>query len=315
MLPASNHHLVIANLKLKLKRNWEGAAPQRNRYDIGCLKDVRKLGEFRVTVRNRSQILRDLMEDDKTVDSSWKVVKESFVAACKAVLGPKKYHHKDWISAETLGKIRVRKEKKAAVNSSRTRAERSKALKKYSNAHKSTKKGIRADKTKYMDGIAEVAEQAARAGNMKGLYDTTKKLAEKFGNPERRVKDKTGRKIVGEEQQKKRWVEHFEELLNRSPPQNPPVILPAAQDLDIESGILTRDEIRMAIRQRKSGKAPGPDGIPCEALKTDIETTIYMLYLLFEKIWEVEEVPLDWKEGYLIKLPKKDIILSFFELL
>ena len=30
---ASDHHLVIANLKLKLKRNWTGAATQRNRYD------------------------------------------------------------------------------------------------------------------------------------------------------------------------------------------------------------------------------------------------------------------------------------------
>jgi len=39
--------------------------------------------------------------------------------------------------------------------------------------------------------------------------------------------------------------------------------------------------------------------------EADIETTADMLYLLFEKIWEVEEVPLDWKEGYLIKLPKK----------
>ena len=111
------------------------------------------------------------------------------MTACKAVLGPKKYHHKDWISAETLGKFRVRKEKKAAVNSSRTRAERSKALKEYSNAHKSTKKSMGADKTKYINGIAEAAEQAARVGNMKGLYDTTKKLAGKFGNPERRVKD------------------------------------------------------------------------------------------------------------------------------
>ena len=119
------------------------------------------------------------------------------------------------------------------------------------------------------------------------------------------MKDKTGRQLVGEEQQRKRWVEHFEELLNRSRPQNPPVILPAAQDLDIESGTLTRDEIRMAIGQLKSGKAPGPDCIPCEALKADIETTVDMLYPLFEKIWEVEEVPLDWKEGYLIKLPKK----------
>ena len=61
----------------------------------------------------------------------------------------------------------------------------------------------------------------------------------------------------------------------------------------------------MAIRQVKSDKAAGPDGIPCEALKADIETTVGMLYPLFETIWEVEEVPLDWKEGYLIKLPKK----------
>ena len=61
----------------------------------------------------------------------------------------------------------------------------------------------------------------------------------------------------------------------------------------------------MAIRQVKSGKAAGPDGIPCEALKADIETSVVMLYPLFEKIWEVEEEPLDWKEGYLIKLPKK----------
>ena len=88
---------------------------------------------------------------------------------------------------------------------------------------------------------------------MKGLYDTTKKLAGKFRNPERPVKNKSGRQIMREEQQRKRWVEHFEELLNRPLPQNPPDILPAAQDLDIESGTLTKDEIRMAIRQLKSG--------------------------------------------------------------
>lgn len=30
-----------------------------------------------------------------------------------------------------------------------------------------------------------------------------------------------------------------------------------------------------------------------------------MLYFFFEKIWEVEEVLFDWKEGYFIKLLKK----------
>ena len=61
----------------------------------------------------------------------------------------------------------------------------------------------------------------------------------------------------------------------------------------------------MAIRQIKSGKAAGPDNIPAEALKSDIEITANMLHLLFKKIWEEEQVPMDWKEGYLIKIPKK----------
>ena len=30
-----------------------------------------------------------------------------------------------------------------------------------------------------------------------------------------------------------------------------------------------------------------------------------MLYSLFEEIWEKEEIPAEWKEGYLIKVPKK----------
>ncbi|VDO63221.1 unnamed protein product [Schistosoma margrebowiei] len=65
------------------------------------------------------------------------------------------------------------------------------------------------------------------------------------------------------------------------------------------------EEIRMAIRQIKSGKASGPDNIPAEASKSDTGVTTNMLYLLFKKIWEEEQVPMDWKEEHLIKIPKK----------
>ncbi|VDP52347.1 unnamed protein product, partial [Schistosoma curassoni] len=59
---------------------------------------------------------------------------------------------------------------------------------------------------------------------MKQLYDTTKKLAGKYGRPERPVKDKEGRKITEIQQHRNRWVEYFEELLNRPAPMNPPDI-------------------------------------------------------------------------------------------
>lgn len=66
---------------------------------------------------------------------------------------------------------------------------------------------------------------------MKDLYKTTNKLSGKFGRPERPVKDKQGNNIIFFERQRKRWMEHFEELLNRPPPQNSPEIPPADNDL------------------------------------------------------------------------------------
>ena len=53
----------------------------------------------------------------------------------------------------------------------------------------------------------------------------------------------------------------------------------------------------------RSGKAAGPDEIPAKAIKADMETN--MLHSLSSKTWEKEEVPAQWKEGIVIKLPKK----------
>ncbi|VDP50911.1 unnamed protein product [Schistosoma mattheei] len=120
---------------------------------------------------------------------------------------------------------------------------------------------------------------------MRQLYDTTKKPAEKYSKPERPVKDNEGRKITEIQQQRNRWVEYSEELLNRPAPMNSPDIEAAHTDLPIDVDPPTTEEIRMAVRQIKSGKAAGPDDIAAEALKSDIDVTTNMLHLLFKKIW------------------------------
>ncbi|VDP83737.1 unnamed protein product, partial [Schistosoma curassoni] len=61
----------------------------------------------------------------------------------------------------------------------------------------------------------------------------------------------------------------------------------------------------MASRQIKSGKAPGPDNIPAEALKADVAVTARILHILFSKIWDEEQVQTDWEEGLLVKIPNK----------
>ncbi|VDP55587.1 unnamed protein product [Schistosoma margrebowiei] len=96
------------------------------------------------------------------MEDNWKSIKEALTSTCQEVLDIKKHHHKEWISIETLDKIKKRKNKKAAINNSRTRAERVQAQAEYTEANKQVKRSIRADKKKYVEEQATTAEKAAR---------------------------------------------------------------------------------------------------------------------------------------------------------
>ncbi|VDP87046.1 unnamed protein product [Schistosoma mattheei] len=98
------------------------------------------------------QALQDLLkEEETTMENNWKGIKEALTSTCQEVLGLKKHHHKEWISTETLDKI---KEKKTAINKSRTRAEKVQAQAEYIEANKQVKKSIKADKYKYVEELA-----------------------------------------------------------------------------------------------------------------------------------------------------------------
>ena len=167
------------------------------------------------------------------------------------------------------------------------------------------KRSIRNDKRDYIENLASQAEEAAGQGNLKDLYLATKKMSGKFQRTDKPVKDKDGNPLTTTEEQLKRWAEHFRELLNHPTPETPPNIPTAETELPISCDKPTKAEIKKAIMTLRSGKAARPDQIPAEAIKADMEAVTNMLHSLFSKIWEKEEVPVQWKEGIVIKLPKK----------
>nr|KAG5689139.1 hypothetical protein BaRGS_006347 [Batillaria attramentaria] len=255
---------------------------------------------------HRFQPLQDLIEDSEMdIETQWEHSKKLWHDTCEEVLGKRKTQHKEWISADTIQKLEVRKEKKTALNTSRTRRAKAKAQEEYTAADREVKRSTRKDKRDYIDNLASQAEEAARQGNLKDLYQVTKKLAGKFQQTDKPVKDKNGHPLTTTEEQLKRWAEHFRELLNRPIPEIPPDIPPAETELPINCDKPSKAEIRKAIMTLRNGKAAGPDEIPAEAIKADTETAVNMLHSLFSKIWEKEEVPAQWKEGIVIKLPKK----------
>ena len=79
----------------------------------------------------------------------------------------------------------------------------------------------------------------------------------------------------------------------------------ASSILEVNCERPDREEIRKAIGLLKTRTAHGPDEIPEETIKADMETSIEMLYELIWKIWDTEEIPTGWKEGYMVKIKKK----------
>ena len=271
---------------------------------MGLLRNREVKAQFQLKLSNSFQPLQEL-EYETNIEGMWEDTKKLWLDTCEEVFGRKKTQHKDWISADTLQRLEERKTKKAQLNMGRTRAAKARAQEEYTTADKEVKRSVKKDKKNYVDSLAAQAEEAAGQGNLKDLYMITKKLANKFQQTEKPMRDKNGNQLTTTDEQLTRWAEHFRELLNRPSPETPPDIQPAEEDLDINCSRPSKSEIKKAIMSLKNGKAAGPDEIPAEAIKADMETATNMLYSVFTKIWEMEEIPAEWKERILIKLPKK----------
>ena len=190
------------------------------------------------------------------------------------------------------------------LNTNRTRAEKSIAHQQYLELHKEVRRCIRQDRRHYIEDLAKQA-QAATQRNMKELYDTTRKLANKYRQSSGPVRDKSGNLLTKKEDQLKRWAEHFRELLNRPAPGEAANIPSAESPLQVNCEVSTREEVHKAILMLMNGKAAGPDEIPGEALKAAASTSSEMLGDIIESIWVKVEVPEEWREGFLVKIPKK----------
>ncbi|VDP40423.1 unnamed protein product [Schistosoma curassoni] len=173
------------------------------------------------------------------MESNWKGIKETITSTCHEVLGHKKHHHKEWITLDTLDKIQERRNKKAAINTSRTRAGKAKAQAEHTEVNKQVKRSIRTDKRKYVEDLAMTVEKTTREGNMRELYDTTKKLSGNHRKPGQPVEIKEGKVITNIEEQRNR----------RSGPSIPNATTNAGEDEQCGSSLTA---VGLNIHKRKS---------------------------------------------------------------
>ena len=94
------------------------------------------------------------------------------------------------------------------------------------------------------------AERAASSGHMRTVYEVTRVLSNERRGTANVVKDKEGRVLSSQDERKKRWKEHFEEVLNRPQPTHPLEIDGEGErDMGIDTGLIRREEIIKAIKK------------------------------------------------------------------
>ena len=101
----TNHRLVAAKIRLRLKATKTSQTPQKiDTYRIQ--QDPALAKQYQVKISNRFEVLTQC-DDSEDV---WKVFKENALAAATSVAGMKQRKKKDWISNEYLTIIDLRRE-------------------------------------------------------------------------------------------------------------------------------------------------------------------------------------------------------------
>ncbi|XP_063904726.1 uncharacterized protein LOC135123778 [Zophobas morio] len=171
------------------------------------------------------------------------------------------------------------------------------------------KKSAKKDKATWTKKLAQEAEEASATNNMRELYKITKILTSKSYNPYKPLYDKQKQLITTPEEQVKRWQEYYTELFEEEDMETEAASIEDNEEryelLNIITENPSREEAKEAIKHMRNNNWPGADEIPAEIWKADPVSTIELLIPLIEDIWTNKEIPKEWKNEIIVKLPKR----------
>ena len=115
------------------------------------------------------------------------------------------------------------------------------------------------------------------------------------------ITDRNGMDLIEEEDIKKRWQAHIEELYQKElhdPGNHNGIIIHLQPDI-------LECEVKWALGSITTNKASGGDGIPVELFQILKDDAVKVLHSICQQIWKTQQWPQDWKRSVFIPIPKK----------
>jgi len=157
----------------------------------------------------------------------------------------------------------------------------------------------RGNKAFLSDQCKEI-EENNRMGKTRDLFKKIRDTKGTFPAKMDSIKDRNGMDLT-EEDIKKRWQEHTEELYKKD-----------LHDQDNHDNVITHlepdiqeCEVKWALESITKNKASGGDGIPVELFQILKNDAVKVLHSIRQQIWNTQQWPWDWKRSVFIPIPKK----------
>ena len=293
---AAQHRLVIMDLSVRvsnvLKRKPQG--PRKVKWF--------KLRDRDVCAQFKTKALQKIDLEMNDLNAWWSRTKKALLDTGKEVLGEssgKIWENKEtwWFNEEVQEVTKLKKQAKKKWEGSQLEEDRLA----YKERNKEAKRIVATTKSKAYDRLYEDLETKEGQGKIFRLAKSRNKSTKDISHI-RQMKDENGNVIRKEADIIKRWEQYFKNLLNE---ENERLL---RGDGDPNYGLVigvTREEIVIALKKMKWGKAAGPDEVPIEAWKALGEEGIDVLWNLMRVIMENEEIPDEWRESLLIPIFKE----------
>lgn len=292
---AAQHKVLVMDWEIKCskKRRPEQVTPKIKWWR---LKEEDPKTQFREKVLEERRLLDNVQE-------WWEENSKVILRAGKEVLGmttgkrPPGDKETWWWNDEVKDAIRAKKEAKKKWETSGKHEDRDS----YRQANKEAKKEVARSKTQAMDEV--YGELGTPEGERK-IYRIAKardKSTKDFTQI-RQIKDGQGVVLWEQDKIKDRWKGYFDNLLNVENPRA--VFDDGVPNEGLTPGII-REEVEVALKRMKTGKAMGPDGIPVEVWKSLGEEGVDMLWDLMQKIYVQEKMPEEWRDSVIVPIFKE----------
>ncbi|XP_074841593.1 uncharacterized protein LOC142008310 [Carettochelys insculpta] len=187
----SDHHLLLALLRLHLKRKQERQTARP--YAVEKLRDQAIAEQYKLKLRNRFQ----QMQRETSLEDQWMQFKRAVTEIAEGMIGRRRGTQKErWIQDRTWQLIDERKFAKRQRDQAKSPGEKAEAMVKYQLLDPRVKKSCRTDKKELAEHKGAEAQEAAKKCDTKTLYRIVQELTGAKSNSNASIKDKNGKILL-----------------------------------------------------------------------------------------------------------------------